>query len=140
MKHNIALLKVCIRKLLVCTLFSLMAVTLHAKASFALSEKERCPTEKYDSVTVQGIYLGWQIPFSPDGTITVRLRHSHAPLHIIATETRARHLFNRQYNAPVEVTYDFIQVYTKEENRCRQFYILKTGKILQEKEKSKITQ
>ncbi len=113
------------------SLVILTGFTLTADKAFSRSAEEFCPAEKFDAVTVQGIYLGWQIPNSPDGTITVRLRESHVPLHIIASETRARHLFNRNYNALVEVTYDFIQNYSKEEEICRQYYVLKTGKIIQ---------
>ncbi len=107
------------------------------KDAFALSAKELCPTEKYDSVTVQGTYLGWQLPHTPDGTITVKLRDSHVPLYIIATETRARSLFGKNYNANVEVTYDFIQTYSKEGEICLRLYVLKAGKVIEEQKKTK---
>ncbi len=107
------------------------------REAFSMDAEALCPSEKFDAVTVQGIYLGWQLPHTPEGTITVRLRDSHVPLHILASETRARSLFERKYNAIVEVTYDFIQTFDKKEERCRQYYVLKTGKIITEQKKSK---
>ncbi len=121
---------------LLCMLVAFLACHMERDA-FALSAKELCPTEKYDSVTVQGTYLGWQLPHTPDGTITVKLRDSHAPLHIIATETRARSLFGHNFNANVEVTYDYIQTYSKEGEICLRLYVLKTGKIIDEQKKTK---
>ncbi len=107
------------------------------KEAWSITPEELCPTEKYDSVTVQGKYLGWQLPHTPDGTITVRLRDSHVPLYILASETRARSLFGRNYNAFVEVTYDFIQHYSREEELCRRYYVLKAGKLIDEQKETK---
>ncbi len=106
-------------------------------APFTRTPEALCPTEKFDAVTVQGKYLGWQIPHSPSGTITVRLRDSHAPLHIITTPTRAKSLFGDNYDAPVEVTYDFIQHYSREDKKCHQLYVLKTGKMIDKEKKNK---
>ncbi len=106
-------------------------------APFTRTPEELCPTEKFDAVTVQGKYIGWQIPRSPSGTITVRLRDSHVPLHIITSATRAKSLFGDNYDAAVEVTYDFIQHYSREDKKCHQFYMLKTGKIIKEQKKGK---
>ncbi len=127
----------CTKKLFPCLVLSLAYLALSQSNALARSQEEMCPTEKYDAVTVQGIFLGWQTPNSPDGTITVRLRDSHAPLHILVSETRARQLFNREYNAIVEVTYDFIQHYSRADKKCHQSYVLKTGKIIDEQKKSK---
>ncbi len=130
----------CASAVLVSTVFcagqSIAAGEALAAAATPTPEKY-CPTEKYDAVTVQGKYLGWQLPHSPDGTITVRLRDSHVPLHIIASETRARSLFGHNFNADVEVTYDFIQIYSKEAKMCLRHYVLKTGKIIDEQKTTK---
>ncbi len=118
-------------------LFCAVPSLLGAPMAEARTEEDMCPTEKYDAVTVQGKYLGWQIPRSPKGTITIRLRDSHVPLHIITTQTRADLLFKDNYDAPVEVTYDFIQHYSQEDKKCLQLYVLKTGKVIEKQKTSK---
>ncbi len=130
-------IKESIRKIPLLLMMVAFLVCYMKNDALALSAKELCPTEKYDAVTVQGTYLGWQLPHTPDGTITVKLRDSHVPLYIIATETRARSLFGHNYNANVEVTYDFIQTYSKEGEICLRLYVLKTGKVIEEQKKSK---
>ncbi len=100
--------------------------------AFSRSPEEYCPAEKYDSVTVQGKYVGWQLPNTPKKTITVRLKESHVPLYIIASEFRAKSLFGNNYNKNVEVTYDYVQNYSKKDRKCIQYYVLKNGKVLAE--------
>ncbi len=110
----------------------ILSVSFFASHAFSRTPEEYCPAEKYDSVTIQGKYIGWQLPDTPQKTITVSLKESHVPLYIIASEFRAKTLFGDNYNKTVEVTYDYIQNYSQKDKKCMRYYVLKNGKVLPE--------
>ncbi len=111
-------------------LFFILAIVFSFSSKAFTATQDMCPNKTLETVTIKGIYLGWNNAAEDYPEVVIGFGENDIPLTIPATKAVAEKYFGTTKNVIVEATYDFVQEYSRKTVSCERFNVLKNAKIL----------